>query len=76
MRHSEVDDKTRHRRKRPTPVGMIVDGVLDHIGIREHVERSATAACWSEVAGPHIANVTRTAGLKRGVLFIEVASAS
>ena len=50
--------------------------MLDHIGIREHVERSATAACWAEVAGPYIANVTRTAGLKGGVLFIEVANAA
>jgi len=76
MRRSKVDGKKPRRRKKPAPVGTIVDGVLDHIGIREHVERSATAACWAEVAGPYIAKVTRTAGLKGGVLFIEVANAA
>ena len=76
MRYSGVDAKTRRKRKRPAPVGTIVDGVLDRMGIRERVERSATAACWAEVAGPHIANVTRAVGLKGGVLFIEVASAA
>ena len=76
VRSSAVDEGTWPKRRRPTPVGRVVDAVLDRIGIREHVERSTTAARWGEVVGPHIDNVTRAVGLKRGTLFVEVTSAA
>lgn len=68
-------DKERRRRS-PEPVGGLVSEVLDRIGIRERVERSATAARWEQVVGPHIARVTRAGGIKGGTLFVEVAAAA
>jgi len=50
--------------------------LLDRLGIRERVERSATAARWERVVGPHIARVTKVGGIKGGTVFIEVAGAA
>lgn len=63
-------------RMKPARVGSVMGDVLDRIGIRERVERSATAARWEEVVGPHIAGVTRASGIKGGTLFVEVAGAA
>ncbi len=66
----------RRPRRDPEPVGGVVSAVLERIGIRERVERSATAARWDEVVGPHIARVTRAGGIKGGTLFVEVDAAA
>ncbi|WP_419161407.1 DUF721 domain-containing protein [Candidatus Palauibacter sp.] len=50
--------------------------LLDRMGIRERLERSATAARWERVAGPHIARVTRVGSIRGPTLFIEVAGAA
>lgn len=60
----------------PVVVGSVVDEVLERIGIRENVERAATAARWDEVVGPHIARVSRAKGARGTTLFVEVAGAS
>lgn len=62
--------------RRPEPVGGVLAELLDRMGIRERVERSATAARWERVVGPHIARVTRVGGIKGGTVFIEVAGAA
>ncbi len=62
--------------RHPEPVGGVLAELLDRLGIRERVERSATAARWEWVVGPHIARVTRVGGIKGGTVFIEVAGAA
>ena len=75
-RRGERPDDQRRPRRAPEPVGSLVAEVLDRIGIRERVERSATAERWDEVVGPHIARVARPGGIKGGTLFVEVAGAA
>lgn len=62
--------------RHPERVGGVLAELLDRMGIRERVERSATAARWERVVGPHIARVTRVGGIKGGTVFIEVAGAA
>ena len=62
--------------RHPEPVGGVLAELLERLGIRERVERSATAARWERVVGPHIARVTRVGGIKGGTVFIEVAGAA
>ncbi len=62
--------------RHPERVGGVLAELLDRMGIRERVERSATAARWEWVVGPHIARVTRVGGIKGGTVFIEVAGAA
>lgn len=62
--------------RRPEPVGGVLAALLDRMGIRERVERGATAARWEAVVGPHIARVTRAGGVRGGTLFVEVAGAA
>lgn len=62
--------------RHPEPVGGVLAELLDRLGIRERVERSATAARWERVVGPHIARVTRVGGIKGGTVFIEVVGAA
>lgn len=64
------------RERHPQPVGGVLAELLDRMGIRERVERSATAARWERVVGPHIARVTRVGGIKGRTVFIEVAGAA
>lgn len=66
----------RKGKRQPQPVGGVLADMLDRLGIRERVERSATAARWERVVGPHIARVTGVGGIKGGTLFIEVAGAA
>ncbi|MCY3598371.1 MAG: DUF721 domain-containing protein [Gemmatimonadetes bacterium] len=66
----------REGQRHPEPVGGVLAELLDRLGIRERVERSATAARWEQVVGPHIARVTRVGGIKGGTVFIEVAGAA
>ena len=67
---------TKGGERHPEPVGGVLAELLDRLGIRERVERSATAARWERVVGPHIARVTRVGGIKGGTVFIEVAGAA
>ena len=71
-RRGDARGEARH----PEPVGGVLAELLDRLGIRERVERSATAARWERVVGPHIARVTRVGGIRGGTLFIEVAGAA
>lgn len=66
----------REKPRRPEPVGALLGSVLERIGIRERVERAETASRWAEVAGPHIARVTRAARVRGGTLFVEVEGAA
>lgn len=66
----------RGKPSRPEPVGALLASVLEGIGIRERVERAGTASRWAEVAGPHIARVTRAARVRGTTLFVEVDGAA
>lgn len=72
-RASSRDDRSK---RQPEPVGGVLAALLDRMGIRERVERGATAARWEAVVGPHIARVTRAGGVRGGTLFVEVAGAA
>ncbi|MDH3733457.1 MAG: DUF721 domain-containing protein [Gemmatimonadota bacterium] len=64
------------RRARPLPVGNLLDGVFERLGIRERVEKAKTADRWGEIVGPHIARVTKVGRIRGGTLFVEVAGAA
>ncbi len=66
----------REAERHPEPIGGVLAELLDRMGIRERVERSATAARWERVVGPHIGRVTKVGGIKGGTVFIEVAGAA
>ncbi len=62
--------------KRPAPVGGIVDGLLNQLGIAERVERATVLNDWAEIVGPGIAERATPVGFNEGTLFVEVMSAS
>ena len=64
------------RRSRPAPVGGIVDGLLDRLGIAEQVERANVLNEWEELVGPAIADRAAPVRFRDGTLFVEVLSAS
>lgn len=66
----------RKRRTRPEHVGPLVGGVLSALGISDKVERARAAAEWDEIAGPHIASVTRRVRVRGRTLWVEVKSAA
>jgi predicted nucleic acid-binding Zn ribbon protein len=66
----------RKRRTRPERIGPLVGGVLSALGISEKVERARAAADWEEIAGPHIARVTRRVRVRGRTLLVEVKSAA
>ena len=69
-------DQAERRKARPAPVGTVLDDLFERLGIRERVEKARTASRWAEIAGPHIARVTKVGGVRGGALFIEVAGAA
>ncbi len=74
----------RHRRGRrksghkidPEPIGGVVGGLLDRLGIRGRVERARTASRWEEIVGPHIARHTGRPRVAGDTLFVDVESAA
>ncbi|MDX1394231.1 MAG: DUF721 domain-containing protein [Gemmatimonadota bacterium] len=69
-------DTWERRKTRPRAVGSMLDDLFERLGIGERVEKARTAGRWAEVAGPHIARVTRVGGVRGGTLFVEVAGAA
>lgn len=64
------------RKRRPSPVGTLLDDVFERLGIRERVEKARTADRWTSIVGPHIARVTKVGRVRGGTLFIEVSGAA
>lgn len=64
------------KRRQPAPIGGIVDGLLDRLGITEQVERATVLNDWAEIVGPGIAEKATPVGFNDGTLFVEVISAS
>lgn len=64
------------KRKAPAPVGGIVEGLLDRLGIAEKVERATVLNEWGDIVGPAIADKATPVGFSDGTLFVEVLSAS
>lgn len=65
-------ESTERRKRRPSPVGTLIDDVFERLGIRERVEKARTADRWAGIVGPHIARVTKVGRVRGGTLFIEV----
>ena len=79
MLKQRPDSKVKARRGKgdgPKPVGSLVDGLLDRLGVAEHVERARAARDWERLVGPHIARVTVDARVSGRTLFVEVVSAA
>jgi len=64
------------RDRGPEPIGSVMSGLLDRLGVAERVERAAVARDWERLVGPHIARVTGGARVSGRTLFVEVASAA
>ena len=64
----------RERTKGPEKIGRLLEGVLSQAtGSRERRPESlAAVAAWPELAGEHLAAVSRATELRDGKLFIEV----
>jgi len=58
------------------PAGEILGGLLDRLGYREHLREREILAAWPKVAGEALAERSQALRLRRGVLFVRVASAA
>jgi predicted nucleic acid-binding Zn ribbon protein len=61
--------------KGPEPIGEILSRLFAARGWGRQQERLRLERAWTEAAGPEFAPKTRVAGLRRGVLEIEVRGA-
>ena len=73
---SRSERLSRKRGERPEPVGDLVGGLLDRLGVTERVERAGVALDWEKLVGPHIARVTVGTRVSGRTLFVEVVSAA
>ncbi len=60
----------------PTPLGEALGSFLQKHGLDREVKGQEALSRWDETVGDRIAEVTRAAGVARGVLFVEVASSA
>ncbi len=60
----------------PAPVSSLLGDLLDQMDIRERVELGVTAGRWHEVAGPHIAKISKAGRIRGKTLFVEVNGAA
>ncbi len=61
---------------RPHAIGGLLEQLLDHLGIRERVERNAAIFRWDDVVGPRIAAVSKPVRVQGTTLFVEVTGAA
>src|SRR5262245_60859906 len=68
--------RSRERRERAEleSVGALVSQVLRRFGLDRRLAEHRALDAWSEVVGPSIAGQSRAAGIRDGVLFVDVAS--
>lgn len=60
----------------PSPVGSLVDALLEKWGVAEQVERASVFSEWEERVGEEIAERARPVRLDGETLFVEVESSS
>jgi predicted nucleic acid-binding Zn ribbon protein len=56
------------------PVGPLLRRLLQRLGLARRLEEQRAIELWPEVVGPAIADQTRAAGIREGVMFVDVAS--
>jgi predicted nucleic acid-binding Zn ribbon protein len=56
------------------PVGPLLRQLLQRLGLARRLEEQRAIQAWPEVVGPAIAEQTRAAGIREGVMFVDVAS--
>jgi len=56
------------------PVGPLLRQLLQRLGLAHRLEEQRAIEAWPEVVGPAIAEQTRAAGIREGVMFVDVAS--
>jgi predicted nucleic acid-binding Zn ribbon protein len=59
------------KRSRPQPVGDILPGVLDELGLRERMAARGQLDAWPRVVGEQVARHSRALDLSDGVLVIQ-----
>ena len=57
---------------RPVRVDSVLAAVLEKAGVKEQVQRMSVLDLWPELAGEHVARVTRAKGVSEATLFVEV----
>ena len=62
-------------RNQPQPLGMVLNAVIDQLGIRTGIEEVRIREGWTTLAGPHINSVTDCSWVKDGTLHIRLTSA-
>lgn len=56
------------------PVGPLLRKLLQRLGLAHRLEEQRAIEAWPDVVGPAIAEQTRAAGIREGVMFVDVAS--
>ena len=72
---SKIENRKSKMDRGPEPLGEILSRLFTARGWGRRQGRLHLERAWEETAGPKIATRTRVAGLRRGVLEIEVANA-
>ena len=62
--------------KHALPISKVISKILKEIGYSKRAARADICQIWNETAGEQASRHTRVAGFKRGMLTIEVDSAS
>lgn len=67
---------SRNGQRQPEMLGGLVQATLARLGIWKRVERARVIADWTELVGPHIADVARPVRIRGSTLFVAVESAA
>lgn len=60
----------------PTPLGEILQEVLDQLGVQEKIDEARVVETWASVAGTEINSVTESAWMQGSKLYVKITSAA
>ena len=64
------------RYRAPQPLGHLIHGVIDDLGIKRRLDEARMIEGWAIVAGPQINGVTESAWVKGNLLYVKIHSAA
>ena len=71
-----VPDRAFDHRRQPKPINEVLAAYLEQSGLVRILSHPELYVAWQQVAGERVVSHTRVGGLRRGVLEVEVDSAS
>jgi predicted nucleic acid-binding Zn ribbon protein len=60
----------------PTPLGDVLEEVIDQLGARRKIDEARVVETWASVVGDQINGVTESAWMKDTTLYVKISSAA